>query len=272
MKDLITIETIEASEFPQQLNSPLYSILLFEGETSFSVDLNEYSCQGKNLLFTSPYQLLSWHRTTAKKVSLLRFHGDFYCIEYHKKEVACNGVLFNNIYQQPFVKVPGPVFEEVSNIILKMKLLAAGVSRYDSQVLRSYLQLILALGSKEKLLQNGEPQPGEIAGFQEVLEKQFRAAKDVAFYSGSFGLSVGAFSKKVKRQYGKSPSKLIQERIVLEAKKLLHLTYKPVKEIAAELGFEDEFYFSRYFKKEVGVSPRKYREDVGISIVAKLSR
>lgn len=62
---------------------------------------------------------------------------------------------------------------------------------------------------------------------------------------------------------------MIQERIALEAKKLIHLTHKPIKEIAQELNFEDEFYFSRYFKKEVGVSPKKFREEVGISIVAK---
>ena len=57
--------------------------------------------------------------------------------------------------------------------------------------------------------------------------------------------------------------------MILEAKKLLHLTYKSIKEIAQELDFEDEFYFSRYFKKEVGLSPKQFRDSVGISIVAK---
>ena len=74
---------------------------------------------------------------------------------------------------------------------------------------------------------------------------------------------------QVKKQYGKTPSKLIRERLTLEAKRLLHLTYKSIKEIAHELGFNDEFYFSRYFKKEVGVSPKVFREKVGISIAAK---
>ncbi|KKX52224.1 helix-turn-helix domain-containing protein [Sphingobacterium sp. IITKGP-BTPF85] len=50
---------------------------------------------------------------------------------------------------------------------------------------------------------------------------------------------------------------------------MLHLTYLSVKEIAAKLQFEDEFYFSRYFKKNVGISPSGFRERVGISIVAK---
>ncbi len=53
----------------------------------------------------------------------------------------------------------------------------------------------------------------------------------------------------MKKQFSKSPSQLINERSTLEAKKLLHLTYKSIKEIAQELNFDDEFYFSRYFKK-----------------------
>jgi len=55
---------------------------------------------------------------------------------------------------------------------------------------------------------------------------------------------------------------------VLEAKKQLHLTHKSIKEIAFDLNFEDEFYFSRFFKKNVGLSPKHFRESVGISIVA----
>ncbi|PTT34693.1 AraC family transcriptional regulator, partial [Chryseobacterium sp. HMWF028] len=77
--------------------------------------------------------------------------------------------------------------------------------------------------------------------------------------------------KTVKKEFSKTPTQLISERIILESKKLLHLTYRSVKEIASELGFADEFYFSRYFKKSVGCSPKNYREKVGISVVAKMS-
>lgn len=58
---------------------------------------------------------------------------------------------------------------------------------------------------------------------------------------------------------------MIAERIVIEAKRELYLTSKPVKSIAYELGFNDEFYFSRFFKNNADVSPQLYRETVGFA-------
>ncbi len=56
---------------------------------------------------------------------------------------------------------------------------------------------------------------------------------------------------------------MIAERIVIEAKRELYLTNKPVKEIAFELGYNDEYYFSRFFKTNADVSPQLFRETVG---------
>lgn len=56
---------------------------------------------------------------------------------------------------------------------------------------------------------------------------------------------------------------MINERIIIEAKRELYLTDKTVKEIAWELGYEDEYYFSRFFKINADVSPQLYRETVG---------
>nr|WP_262915618.1 helix-turn-helix domain-containing protein [Niabella ginsengisoli] len=157
-----------------------------------------------------------------------------------------------------------------------MKYYNASQNRFDHSILKTYLQLILALCSREKQKQienlaDVEDGIEATANFQSILEVFFLQSKDVSFYAAKEGISTSAFSKKIKHRFGKSPSKLIQERVALEAKKLLHLTTDPIKEIAARLNFDDEFYFSRYFKKQVGVSPKQFRERVGISIVAKQS-
>ncbi|WP_221932059.1 helix-turn-helix domain-containing protein [Flavobacterium restrictum] len=63
----------------------------------------------------------------------------------------------------------------------------------------------------------------------------------------------------------KTPTDLILERIIIEAKRELYLTNKAVKEIAYELGYDDEHYFSRFFKNNANVSPQMYRDTVGFA-------
>ena len=270
------IKTAQFNTFSElkTINEPYYSVLILDGKASISIDANSYECDGKNIIFLTPYQVLQWQNTEFELLYLLQFHGDYYCIEYHKKEVACNGILFNNIYAEPFVPVSDAVFEDVLQAIFNIKKLETTTENYNQSIIKTYLQLILALSSKEKQLNSLEieqafPISSEISDFKEVLDTNFIQNKSVAFYAEYYALSIDVFSKKIKKQFGKTPSKLIQERMILEAKKRLHLTHKSIKEIANELGFDDEFYFSRYFKNYVAVSPKVFREKVGISIVAK---
>lgn len=275
MKSL-TVNDLAVADLYKGIQHPFYYILILKEEAVFSVDFTDYRCSANSFIFLSPYQYFKLASSEQTSLTALIFHGDFYCIEYHKKEVACNGVLFNTIYHQPFVSVSNQIFQEINAIVDRMRHFNSIQDAYDVSILKSYLQLILALSSKEKQQQinlsvSDHPPLENVATFQHMLETHFKENKDVAFFAEQLGLAANSLSKKIKKHFGKSPSKLIQERVVLEAKKLLHLTRKPIKEIAAELNFEDEFYFSRYFKKEVGVSPRQFREDVGISIVADLS-
>lgn len=273
LNTLVKIEQFGSQFSIPELNEAYYNIILIDGHSSFSINFNEYQSSGKILLFLSPYQLLKWHHSNTPGLKLLKFHGDFYCIEYHKEEVACNGILFNNIYENPFVQVSDHVFEEINTIFTKLADFDISAKSYDHSIVKSYLQLILALSSKEKQIQITDKaislRKEQVSDFQTILDNHFVRSRSVTFYAEYYGLSVDAFSKKIKNHFGKPPSILIQERLVLEAKKLLHLTHKNIKEIATDLFFEDEFYFSRYFKKQVGVSPKAFREKVGISIVAK---
>lgn len=271
---LIDIQYLNSSAFEDDFQSPFYQIIMIKEQRNFAVDFTNYICPHYSLVFLSPYQHFDLYDLDSRLIKKLEFHGDFYCIEYHKKEVACNGLLFNNIYLSPFVTVTPALFEEIESIFCKICIEKADDSPFSESVLKSYLQLILALCSKVKSPQliNTHVYQDELTlglKFQKLLEAFFLIERSVQFYAHELALGLDSFSKKIKRELGKSPSRFIQDRVVLEAKKLLHLTYLSIKEIAAKLGFEDEFYFSRYFKKNVGISPSSFRERVGISIVAK---
>lgn len=271
---VINIDFFNPQTDPNPAGSPLYQIILLPDPMVVAVDFTSYKTDAQSLLFLSPYQHIEWKKPFPTSAFRILFHGDFYCIEYHKAEVACNGLLFNNIYLQPFVSLDSDTYSKIEQIFQEMSGELGDSFHFSDAVVKSYLQLILALSSKVKKkhidlasVQN-DTQMHEGPLFQKLLEAHFSDEKSVHFYAARLNISPETFSKKIKAQLGKLPSVLIQERVVLESKKLLHLTYLSVKEVALKLNFADEHYFSRYFKKNVGVSPSEFRAQVGISIVA----
>ena len=254
-----------------------YTILLIpEGEGIYHADFGTFNFKGPVMLFSTPLQVIYIEQSKPTPVTILQFHGDFYCIEYHRTEVACNGLLFNNIYIQPCITLVDKdirVFENLLNDIDEE-------FKQDSPseiVLRSYLQLFLAKSSsvKVKLIDNdSDPREKDeqMERFKQLLDEHYLTLHKPNDYAQLLSMSPNNFTKRCSRYFKKTPSQLIQERIILEAKKQLHLTRQSIKEIAYALKFEDEFYFSRFFKKVTKVSPQTFRDKTGISIVADLSK
>jgi AraC-like DNA-binding protein len=97
------------------------------------------------------------------------------------------------------------------------------------------------------------------------IENNFKTKHSASDYASLLCMTPTALAKLVKHSFDKTLTELISERIIIEAKRELYLTSKPIKEIAFELGFNDEFYFSRFFKKNTDISPQLYRETVGFA-------
>lgn len=95
--------------------------------------------------------------------------------------------------------------------------------------------------------------------FRTALEQTFRREKSPAAYATQLGVHPNHLATAVRTASGLPPGEWIRARIVLEAQCLLGNTTRAVKEVAAELGYDDEAYFSRLFKKSVGLSPRDYQ-------------
>jgi AraC family transcriptional activator of pobA len=273
----VQIQPYYASSFPSDFNTENYGVVLLKGSGVFSVDQINYSYEGFTVLFLTPYQKLKLVSEADEKIFILFFRGDYYCIEYHKEEVACNGLLFNNIYFNPSIRLTLEHYNYILGIFNYIQDESSEKHLFSESIIKTYIQLILAICSKQKSgsldekVSTGWLSNKNAAEFQKLLEHHFKSEKELSFYSEKLNITNNTLSKAIKKEFGKTPSQLINERITLEAKKLLHLTYLSIKEIAAELGFNDEFYFSRYFKKSVGCSPKRYREKVGISVVAKMS-
>ena len=272
---LIGIKKAGDSDFKKPQSFSNYTILFVsEGEGSFHADFGTFPFSSPTLLFSTPLQHISIESQQPVLFSMIQFHSDFYCIEYHKAQVACNGLLFNNIYLEPSVKLSEAEAKRFSGLMLDVER-EFSEQEPDDMVLRSYLQLILAKASSIKIKSvSDENRVGkrdeQMEHFLLLLEQNYLHLHKPGDYADLLSMSLNNFSKRCTRYFKKPPSALIQERIVLEAKKKLHLTRQSIKEIANALNFEDEFYFSRFFKKFTKVSPQTFRDKTGISIVADL--
>ncbi len=95
--------------------------------------------------------------------------------------------------------------------------------------------------------------------FKDLLEAHYNQCTSVQAYAEAMHISSKTLANITKNQVGKSPSQLIADRIILEAKRLLQFTSLQISEVLYRLGFEDASYFVKYFKRHVGVSPSDYR-------------
>jgi AraC-like DNA-binding protein len=98
-----------------------------------------------------------------------------------------------------------------------------------------------------------------IRKFNLLVEKNFKSEHSVSFYAQQLCKSPKTLSNLFAIFNQKTPSQIIQERITVEAKRLLYYTDRSIKHITFELGFEDVAYFSNFFKKNTGVSPSDFR-------------
>ena len=92
-----------------------------------------------------------------------------------------------------------------------------------------------------------------------LLQQTYRQHLPVSYYAGELGVSVTHLNRISRQATDKSVGELLSEIWLQEAKRNLVFTAMSVKQIAFELGFSDPAYFSRFFTRETGISPKEYR-------------
>jgi AraC-like DNA-binding protein len=257
------------SYFDHILRNNYYSLIwVREGSGSVKADFSSFDFEGNTLLAFSPYQPFMISAGSLRGWAI-QFHPDFFCIHKHQAEVACNGVLFNNVYDPPFVVVDEKAAITFSGLIEQMKTEIKQPALAQSELLVSYLKILLITASRLKNtsvsdVPSAQPrEPFILQTLKEAIESNYREVRAPSDYAALLNISLKALAKITKSHFNKTLTDLISERVVIEAKRELYLTNKTVKEIAFELGYPDEHYFSRFFKTNTAISPQLYRETVG---------
>lgn len=259
------IGTVGGTDAPRRSNC-FTIIWVRRGTGTFWADLAQHCFEANTLLFLSPYQLFRLAADSDLSGVAIQFHANFFCIETHHEEVGCSGVLFNDPYGVPMVRLDASSEKRVADLVEAMRCELEEVGLAHSEVLLSYLKIMLVSATRLKLgQQDGEWSPSEklpaaLAELRALIESHYREVHKPSAYAALLHLAPKTLAKLVKAHLHKTLTELIRERLVRQAKwELLHTT-KPVKQVAHELGFDDVFYFSRLFKRATGCSPTFFRE------------
>jgi AraC-like DNA-binding protein len=247
-----------------------FSMLLVSGGKGNVVrDQAAYGFKSDCLLCFAIYQPFMVKPDSELEGVLINFHPSFFCLFKHRNEVSCNGILFNNLYDTPVVDLSPDEMRCLSVIADQMKREMQNRQEPDHDVLLSYLKIFLINATRVKMEQRPDGSveagqlPSTLENLKNAIETNFKTLRTPGDYGKLLHISVKALNKASKTHFNKTLPSLIAERLIIEAKRELYLTSKPVRQVAFELGYDDEFYFSRFFKKNVGVSPQIFRDTVG---------
>lgn len=237
------------------------------GEGTFWADAAQHSFAAGSLLFFTPYQHIRFEPETPLAGDVILFHANFLCVETFHAESGCAGTLFSDPYRPPSLALDRTRRRDVAAILKRMRSEQTSQGLAYEEMLRAELKILLILATRLKgETAEAEPEEGMsprhpvLAELRTLIEASYQTLHSPAEYARRLHMAPKTLGRVVREQLGKSLTDLIRERILTHAKwQLLH-TLKPVKEVAREVGFDDELYFSRMFKKGTGYSPTFFRE------------
>ncbi len=245
-----------------------YQIIWFQhGEGTHRVDFTDYPVTDNTIFFVAPGQIHAFDGLDNYEGVIILFNANFLADEETSESVFLKYNVFNAYDSVPYYKVSN---EETERLMALVDEMNREYSLTNSFAHKDYMQFLVRMflirvqrGGKrgeepELYVPNIANQT--LIRFRQLLEKNFRSLHTVQKYADLLNMSVRTFTKYVNQSAHRTPLELINDRIVLEAKRQLQHTTNNINVIGYELGFEDPSYFVKFFKRLVGMLPTEFRQ------------
>lgn len=234
-----------------------FFILQEKGTAHFEIDFEKHQVKNQSLVYIAPNQVHRALKAENIDIFLLAINNENLHPEYL------------TLLQEISPAKPLPLTTKHFSLISQAFLLC--INLFENRRNKLYLSslkdscnTLIALFLSQYLERSKQPDTLSrfdvvTRAFKLVLEQHFIKDKRPAYYAQKLNISVAYLNECVKNATGFPVSYHIQQRVILETKRLLFHSNKSVKEIAAELGYEDYAYFSRLFNKATGMTALTFR-------------
>lgn len=230
------------------------------------IDYKEYEMRPNDIFFVSPGQVHQVEHSEDPKGMVILFSCDFLNKNYVGQSFISNLNLFSEIGNTPPIQISNDSAFQLNELVYKMREVLNKEDPYKFDKIGAYLKLFLLecspyshpplIERNDQFLQAG----GQlIKNFKSLLDIHFKEWHKVNDYSQELNISSDYLNNVVKSSMGKTAKEMIQQRLILEAKRMGLHTRLSNKEIAFHIGFNEPSHFSRFFTKVEGHSFTTFR-------------
>ena len=241
-----------------------YQIIWFSEEGEHYVDYQRFNHQRNTVFFLAKGQVHSFCKTSINEGILFHFNEEFLSGSDPITSQVMKYRLFSNI-GLPFLVLNDDeiiTFQHVTKNLLQ----ELEEKKYNyKQQLYFYFQILLLKLERQIQLDTTELEVDaafEMAMlFKEEVENNLDRFNPISFYAEKLNTTEKKLTKVSKKFLHQTPSQYINDKKILEAKRLLSNSNLLIKEIAYNLGFDQSTYFTKYFKKHSGITPKEFKEE-----------
>ena len=250
-------------EYPHRHD--FYEVLYLSGGSGFHIiDSNKYNIEPPCVFFMTPGQTHKLELSHDIDGYIFLFTPDFYLLNQSNKNKLLTFPFFHSALRQ---NPPLYLANTNDNKFIK-SLFERGCQepKTNSDIIRSLLDLILITCSqlypKEYAVLPNNKGHILVKKFLLLIEENYQNNLKVNDYAEMLAITANHLTQIVKQITGKTTIEILQEKNILEIKRLLLYTSLTVSEISAQLNFADQSYFTKYFKKNTGFKPLDFRKEV----------
>jgi AraC-like DNA-binding protein len=235
------------------------------GHASHLVDFKQVESRPGTLLFLKKECVHAFDPSGAYDGKLLIFTDEFFCQTEADIKFLRTTPLFNDLYDVDTLD-PGNGTENLRatfDMIIAELAVPEALHRHD--LLQNLLQNFLIYAERKKTAQGPHmaKESKDLSytmAFRERLDRDYQKKRNVSHYAQHLHISDKRLTQATTKVLGKTPKEMIDDRVVLEMKRLTVHSHSTIKEIGFQLGFDEPTNFIKYFRKHTGKTPSEFRE------------
>jgi AraC family transcriptional activator of pobA len=236
-----------------------------KGSGIHTIDFVDYEVKPGTVFFLSPGQAHSW-KLSDDVDGYIFFHSKGFYESIFRSEKVQDYPFFCSIYNPPLVFVKNKDLEKTANIFREILL---EYQANEKEPLMKYKKINFLIGilyidlsriylPQKKIAKQKQTHLIKLRTLEDLIEAHFQTVKTPGQYAEMVHMSEKNLNRICKENLDKTVSDLIFDRIILEAKRMLIHGEFSIREISAELGYLDNSYFTRLFKKKTGETPSEF--------------